>query len=252
MIVKHIILLKRKRNEMIDEYTNYKNGNSDLHADIERLTYKVQLISKSLAQRMKAKTLYDKTLREIETKYSELVQHSGKLLDAVEKEINELQSSMPIKDDKCLPKENIVANIKLNCLEMAECSQKLDRENLTKDRICCYDEVPVRESAISTPQQRESQNTNKRSSEASKTSQDTKSSLRSSGESASPSGSQEASQVTEEEVHVTEEAAEEEKISEARDFFGSSIQLEEDKLPHKPAEPKRDSNGRANRLSSLK
>lgn len=47
-----------------------------------------------MAQRIKAKTNYDKTLEEVEVNYEKLVKNSGDLLQFIQKEFAQLDSQM--------------------------------------------------------------------------------------------------------------------------------------------------------------
>ncbi|EFA04879.1 hypothetical protein TcasGA2_TC014940 [Tribolium castaneum] len=70
---------------------------SRIQNEIERLSFKLSLLTKSLGQRVLAKNNYDKTIKEIEENYSSLVEESGKLLSTITKEVHELEEIMDKK-----------------------------------------------------------------------------------------------------------------------------------------------------------
>nr|CAI5850119.1 unnamed protein product [Callosobruchus analis] len=63
-----------------------------LETEMERITYKLCLLNKSLAQRINAKTCYDRTLQEMEEKYANLVKNSADLLMYIKEEFSDLES----------------------------------------------------------------------------------------------------------------------------------------------------------------
>nr|CAH7742941.1 unnamed protein product [Callosobruchus chinensis] len=69
-----------------------RRGKGRLETEMERITYKLCLLNKSLAQRINAKTCYDKTLQEMEEKYANLVKNSADLLMYIKEEFSDLES----------------------------------------------------------------------------------------------------------------------------------------------------------------
>lgn len=65
--------------------------------DFEKETIFVVQLTKSLGQRVQAKGNYDKTIKEIEENYSNLVVDSGKLLNVLTKEVHDLEEIMDKK-----------------------------------------------------------------------------------------------------------------------------------------------------------
>ncbi|XP_049821103.1 uncharacterized protein LOC109597036 isoform X2 [Aethina tumida] len=153
-LVQYIIVLKRKRNEIYDAYYNRENTRNSLNVDIETIGFKIELITKSLAQRVKARSLYDKTLKEIEARYAELVKYSGNLLNVVEREISDLEENLALKETqvvKVVESSKMSASVKerrdklaalnFKCLGLPVCTQIIDLEK----GICCIEEVPVKD-----------------------------------------------------------------------------------------------------------
>jgi hypothetical protein len=54
-------------------------------------------LTKSLNQRLQARANYDRTIKEIEENYSNLVEESGKLLFTINKEVHQLEQIMDKK-----------------------------------------------------------------------------------------------------------------------------------------------------------
>lgn len=111
-IVECILLLRQQREELCYIIEKQYDERKKLETEMERITYKLCLVSsffrnfkitkfswlltfqinKSLTQRLKAKTNYDKTLEEIEENYAKLVKNSGALLLVIQKEFAKLDS----------------------------------------------------------------------------------------------------------------------------------------------------------------
>nr|XP_008194938.1 PREDICTED: Sjoegren syndrome nuclear autoantigen 1 homolog [Tribolium castaneum] len=96
-IVKLMSILKKQRNEMNFLIEKQVEEKSRIQNEIERLSFKLSLLTKSLGQRVLAKNNYDKTIKEIEENYSSLVEESGKLLSTITKEVHELEEIMDKK-----------------------------------------------------------------------------------------------------------------------------------------------------------
>ncbi|XP_044261445.1 cilia- and flagella-associated protein 251-like [Tribolium madens] len=96
-IVKLMSILKKQRNEMNYLIEKQKEEKNRIQNEIEKLTFKLSLLTKSLGQRVQAKSNYDKTIKEIEENYSSLVEESGKLLSTITKEVHELEEIMDKK-----------------------------------------------------------------------------------------------------------------------------------------------------------
>ncbi|KAG5881467.1 hypothetical protein JTB14_000895 [Gonioctena quinquepunctata] len=91
-IVECIKTLKEQRDELAYIIEKQQEERQKLETEMERITYKLCLINKSLAQRIKAKTCYDNTLIEIENNYAKLVKDSGDLLGLIKIEFENLES----------------------------------------------------------------------------------------------------------------------------------------------------------------
>ncbi|XP_018326657.1 uncharacterized protein LOC108737956 [Agrilus planipennis] len=97
LIVKCIEELKLQRSELsllIEKQLKEKNC---LEAEIERITYKLGLLSKNLCQRIATKEEYDKTIKDAEEMYNHLTASSSALLQNVTKNSTQLQEAMDKK-----------------------------------------------------------------------------------------------------------------------------------------------------------
>ncbi|XP_023020511.1 uncharacterized protein [Leptinotarsa decemlineata] len=91
-IVECILLLKEQRDELTFIIDKQQEERKKLETEMERITYKLCLINKSLAQRIKAKSSYDNTINEIEENYAKLVRESDDLLGLIKTEFDKLES----------------------------------------------------------------------------------------------------------------------------------------------------------------
>ncbi|XP_017769250.1 PREDICTED: uncharacterized protein LOC108557303 [Nicrophorus vespilloides] len=96
-IISYIQELKRQRDEVIHTIRKQEEEKALLNTEMERLAYKINIISKSLAQRIVARDRYNEAIAEAEDYYNKLVESSGVLLNAVQKDFNELFESMDKK-----------------------------------------------------------------------------------------------------------------------------------------------------------
>ncbi|XP_068902429.1 putative autophagy-related protein 11 [Tenebrio molitor] len=96
-IVKLMSLLKKQRDEMNYLIEKQQLEKGRIETEIEKLTFKLSLLTKSLNQRLQARANYDRTIKEIEENYSNLVEESGKLLFTINKEVHQLEQIMDKK-----------------------------------------------------------------------------------------------------------------------------------------------------------
>ncbi|XP_063926844.1 uncharacterized protein LOC135140284 [Zophobas morio] len=96
-IVKLMALLKAQRDEMTYLITKQQEEKHKIENEIEKLSFKLTLLTKSLNQRLQAKINYDKTIKEIEEHYMNLVSQSGKLLHTLSQEVHDLEEIMDKK-----------------------------------------------------------------------------------------------------------------------------------------------------------
>ncbi|XP_050517008.1 uncharacterized protein LOC126891778 [Diabrotica virgifera virgifera] len=90
-IVEYIISLRQHRDELIFIIDKQYKERKKLETEMERITYKLCLINKSMAQRIKTKTLYDETIKDIENKYSHLVNDSKHILGDIKSSYENLE-----------------------------------------------------------------------------------------------------------------------------------------------------------------
>ncbi|CAG9767574.1 unnamed protein product [Ceutorhynchus assimilis] len=93
-IVKYLCGIDEERNHLDVIIKKQYDERNQLELEIETLTYKLCLINKSLAMRIKTKNNYDKTIEEIKSHYERLVESSNKLKQIVEKTQIDLDSIM--------------------------------------------------------------------------------------------------------------------------------------------------------------
>lgn len=96
-IVHYLKTLKEQRDEINLIIQKQEQEMRRLQYEIERITYKMALITKSLAQRMAAKEKYDVTIKEAERNYRRIVECSGILLNSMSKEYSVLSEVMDKK-----------------------------------------------------------------------------------------------------------------------------------------------------------
>ncbi|CAH1099552.1 unnamed protein product [Psylliodes chrysocephalus] len=89
-ICNYICNLKSQREELIYIIEKQYDERKRLETEMERITYKLCLINKSMAQRIKTKNLYDQTLQEVEGNYSKLVKDSGIILSLIQSQYESL------------------------------------------------------------------------------------------------------------------------------------------------------------------
>ncbi|CAH1973344.1 unnamed protein product [Acanthoscelides obtectus] len=106
-----------------------------LETEMERITYKLCLLNKSLAQRINAKTCYDKTLEEMEEKYANLVKDSAELLKYIREEFGDLESMLNKKTSTDEgPTGGYVVDTQASGERGKTCKCKPLREKLIPDR----------------------------------------------------------------------------------------------------------------------
>ncbi|KAF7267473.1 uncharacterized protein LOC143194147 [Rhynchophorus ferrugineus] len=93
-IVKYLCNIEEERATLEDIIQKQYQERKKIEMEIEKLTYKLCLINKSLSMRIKAKNNYDKTIEEIRSHYTQLVDNSNKLRQMVEKTQAELDDIM--------------------------------------------------------------------------------------------------------------------------------------------------------------
>ncbi|KAJ8978791.1 hypothetical protein NQ317_015515 [Molorchus minor] len=128
-IVQCLLLLNEQRNELAFLIEKQYEERKKLEMEMERITYKLCLINKSLSQRIRTKNNYDKTLMEIEVKYNELVKTSENLLVVVQKEFNELDSTI---NKKTSTGSTVIVDDKGSCSPVSEKECQCDTLKETK------------------------------------------------------------------------------------------------------------------------
>ncbi|XP_030754876.1 uncharacterized protein LOC115881506 [Sitophilus oryzae] len=93
-IVRYLCGIENERQTLEDIIQKQYQERKRIEIEIEKLTYKLCLINKSLSMRIKAKNNYDKTIEEIQSHYSVLVDSSNKLRNLVEKTQADLDDIM--------------------------------------------------------------------------------------------------------------------------------------------------------------
>ncbi|XP_065170651.1 uncharacterized protein [Atheta coriaria] len=96
-IVNYICELRRQRDEVVRLLRKQEEEKAELGLEMERLAYKMNVLSKSMAQRVITRDRYNEAIIEAEDYYTKLVKSSEALLDAVSKDFNELYESMDKK-----------------------------------------------------------------------------------------------------------------------------------------------------------
>ncbi|CAG9857709.1 unnamed protein product [Phyllotreta striolata] len=89
-ICDYICNLRTQRDDLVYIIEKQYEERKRLETEMERITYKLCLINKSMAQRIKAKCLYDQTIDEVEEQYSKLVKDSGTILALVQNRFQKL------------------------------------------------------------------------------------------------------------------------------------------------------------------
>ncbi|XP_057669921.1 uncharacterized protein LOC130902106 [Diorhabda carinulata] len=93
-IVEYIVCLRQHREELTYIIDKQYKERKKLETEMERVTYKLCLINKSMAQRIKTKKLYDDTIAEIESNYCHLIKDSEKILGVIRSEYEKLESTL--------------------------------------------------------------------------------------------------------------------------------------------------------------
>ncbi|CAG9768057.1 unnamed protein product [Ceutorhynchus assimilis] len=93
-IIKYLCGMEEERNNLGTIIQKQFEEREKIESDIEKLTFKLGLINKSLTMRIKTKNNYDKTIDEIKVHYEKLVDSSNNLREIVEKTQTELDSLM--------------------------------------------------------------------------------------------------------------------------------------------------------------
>lgn len=96
-IVECILLLRDQRSELGFIIEKQYEERKNLEKEMERLTFKLCLLNKSLAQRILAKKNYDETIAEVEARYKKLIENSSDLLEYLKSEFQELESMLSKK-----------------------------------------------------------------------------------------------------------------------------------------------------------
>ncbi|KAH1018299.1 uncharacterized protein LOC109543770 [Dendroctonus ponderosae] len=136
-IVKYLCGIEEERRNLENIIQKQYQERKKIEADIERLTYKLCLINKSLSMRIKAKNNYDKTIEEIKSHYDKLVDSSNKLKQIVEKSQQELDDIMNKKTGTSGPEGEEVQMLYMKPTEKAslgDCSCTYAPEKPTKQQ----------------------------------------------------------------------------------------------------------------------
>ncbi|CAH1973341.1 unnamed protein product [Acanthoscelides obtectus] len=131
--------------QRIEGVVERKTKKRELETEMERITYKLCLLNKSLAQRINAKTCYDKTLEEMEEKYANLVKDSAELLKYIREEFGDLESMLNKKTSTDEgPTGGYVVDTQASGERGKTCKCKPLREKLIPDRYIEKDESELR------------------------------------------------------------------------------------------------------------
>lgn len=128
-ILKYLNQLKEQREELYFLIERQNAEKTKIETEIQRLHYKLTLLTKSLSQRVQALSLYDKTLEDIEIKYKDLKETAHGLLSTVRSETTNLENTL----DKKIGTEDTLC---LECEHRKYKSLKEDRECPAEFKPC--------------------------------------------------------------------------------------------------------------------